>query len=435
VLVTLGRVVQTERPIFRLGEARTLSAEATLDIPIDQAKLDTDLATCIDAPYLCVDRATMIAQMRTQSCTEVGESAEACDLALHAPVESEVAAAYARAGLAPSFAAEDRAYFATPVDLVSVRQGRADLRQPDGIADPHPLLGASANVPWYAPIVLMQRHALDAASAAREKAAGIPDVLLIGSVALDASGGRPLKTAFADTVPFAVPAIAAVDLDPSRTDCRVPYVPPGNVKNAYQTVFTHCGELPTGVYAANVIAGVAGGARIDDPDSEVGFSYRGGQDSGQSWSLPNELADPVQVGADVVLGAQGSSGLFVVHDPNPDATGDCTRAVDPMDKLLDPNAMATPIKFRTLCGDGEPTLYEAGPGVDSAGCLPDACCDGIRHLCGLPLCPVCDADGCPGLANNGLHVRLGPSAVTVPEAGGVAVPDCVPFAMPAQCCE
>jgi hypothetical protein len=433
VLVTLGRVVRTERPAFRLGETRSLSSESRLEIPVDAQKLQDELALCLKTPYACVDRAQLLGDMRDASCASAGQSGADCDLSLHALAEDEVATSFARAGLSPSFAPEDRAFFATPVDMKTVRSGAVDLPVPDGLADPHPLLGASANVPWYGPIVLMQRQALDADTLKRERAAAIPDVVLIGSVLLDETGAEPIASAFADTVPFAVPAIAAVVLDPSRSDCRVPYVPPGNVTNAYETVFTQCSELPTGVYAVNVFAGVAGGARSDDARSEVGFVYTGGQDSGQSWSLPNELADPVQVGDDAVLPHQGSRGLFVVHDPHPDATGDCEKASDPAAELLGSNALVE-VEYRGLCTDDEPALYEAGPGVDAAGCLPAGCCDAVRHLCGVPLCPLCDEASCPELAAAGLAVRRGPSAVQVPRDGGPAVPDCVPFAMPTACC-
>jgi hypothetical protein len=432
VLVSLGRVVRTERPAFRLGKTRSLSSESKLEVPVDPEKLRTELATCLTTPYECVDRARLLGLMREAACAAADPSAD-CDLSIHALAEDEVAETYARAGLAPSFEPEDRAFFARAVDMKTVRAGRPDLPIPDGLADPHPLLGASANVPWYGPIVLMQRRALDEATQKLERAAAVPEVLMIGSVLLDDTGAAPVQSAFADSVPIAVPAIAAVALDPARPACRVPYVPPGNVTNSYETVFTHCSELPTGVFAVNVFSGVAGGEREDDAQSELGFVYRGGQDSGQSWSLPNELADPEQVGNDVVLADQGRAGLFVVHDPNPDETGDCTQATDPS-AVLGGGGLVD-VEYRGLCGDDEPALFEAGPGVDAAGCLPADCCDAVRHLCGVPLCPFCDEATCPELAEAGLAVRRGPSAVQVPKDGGPAVPDCVPFAMPRVCCE
>jgi hypothetical protein len=53
--------------------------------------------------------------------------------------------------------------------------------------------------------------------------------------------------------------------------------------------------------------------------------------------------------------------------------------------------------------------------------IPEPCCDGVRHLCGLPLCPTREVDG--------QTVRASPGSVNA-----MGIPDCVPFPMPESCC-
>ncbi|HEX6241413.1 MAG TPA: hypothetical protein VFZ61_10985, partial [Polyangiales bacterium] len=142
-----------------------------------------------------------------------------------------------------------------------------------------------------------------------------------------------------------------------------------------------------------------------------------------------------QVGASNVLPAQGRSGLFVVFDPNPDATGDCSTARDP-----DNGLMPRPVEYNTLCQSDEDPWVEnpegsIGEGVDGTGCLPSRCCEGIKHLCGLPLCPLCNDKDCPDLnLGDDRPIRQGPVSVRTDENDKV-IPNCVPFEMPSLCCD
>jgi hypothetical protein len=432
VIVSLAAVVHTDQPKFKLSAERALASNAVLTIPVDKTKPSTEPATCLRTPTACIDRRILLENARANTCGK--PITEDCGLALEALTESEAANALAAAGLEPSFAAERTAFYTAPVDFVTVRKDAPDLPVPDGIADPHPVLGASGGVGWFEPVVLMQRVPLGAEQALLEARAGIPEVLLAGSVMLDSTGDAPARSVYTGRMPVAVPPIAVVNLDPSRNDCRIPYVPPGNVRTAYEARVTHCGELPTGLYGVNVFAGVAGGEPRQDASSDLGSSYKGGRSSGQAWTVPNELGDAAQIET-TPLGSQGGAGLFVVHDPDPATTGDCSVAADPIATLLDPNAGPVPVTLRGKCTEDPAPLNEVGLGVDQAGCLPAACCEAVAHLCGVPLCPPCDQDTCPALVAQGLSVRTGPRAVRPGVAAGKGRPDCVPFELPSQCCK
>ena len=77
-------------------------------------------------------------------------------------------------------------------------------------------------------------------------------------------------------------------------------------------------------------------------------------------------------------------------------------------------------------------LYGTPRGIDGNECLLQACCDNVKHLCGVPLCEIRKDPAVRGLA-----VRKSPSKVE-PRAGAdgveVQVPDCVPFEIPSVCC-
>jgi hypothetical protein len=80
-------------------------------------------------------------------------------------------------------------------------------------------------------------------------------------------------------------------------------------------------------------------------------------------------------------------------------------------------------------------MGSTGEGVDGTGCLPTHCCDGVQHLCGIPLCPLCDETSCPGLDFVGDRaIRQGPSEVKQRESDGKMIPNCIPFEMPSLCC-
>ncbi|MDB4989666.1 MAG: hypothetical protein JWN04_4844, partial [Myxococcaceae bacterium] len=173
----------------------------------------------------------------------------------------------------------------------------------------------------------------------------------------------------------------------------------------------NCDELPTGHYAVNVLDGIAGGvpgssarypAASDSP-----LSVAGGGDSGQSWSVPNELGDAAQVGAANVIASQGAAGTFVVHDPTPD------------------KAACTAGKLQGLCA-GRTEILENAAGVDSTLCLERTCCDYVSHLCGLPVCDkVATADG---------NIAASPTKIVGTGTNGAPIPECVPYELPWQCC-
>jgi len=251
----------------------------------------------------------------------------------------------------------------------------------------------------------------DAASAAIEASARIPPVLLVGSILLG-EDRAPLLSSYRETgVPVAVPPVAAVELIPGHAECRVPYFAPGTPALVTDGRVAHCAELPTGHYAVNVFAGVAGG----EPSLNLGapstgenvIDFEGALDSGQSWSVPNELGDPAQVGASSALANQGLAGSFVIHDPTPDNTACATSTT------------------QGLCTSGS-VIVENAAGVDSAACLLPDCCTYVAHLCGLTTCAkTATAEG---------NIAAGPTRIVGTATNGAAIPDCVPFELPWQCC-
>ena len=263
---------------------------------------------------------------------------------------------------------------------------------------------------------------------------------LIGSVLMDDVSG-PVKRMSVGALDIAVPNVAAVELDPLDEACRVPYLAAGNLTRAFESRLTYCSELPTGIYGVSALQGVAGGERVEesDPDvSDTGYVINGGRLSGQAWTLPNDLASSLQVGEDHTLESQGTGRLFVVYDPKPDQTGDCTEAPDPDDP--DVPLRPRPVKYRGICEDGEDPVIEnpegaIGAGIDGQGCLPSYCCEGIKHLCGVELCELCDEDTCPDLNLGGRSIRQGPTSVVGTADNGKSIPNCVPYEMPSICCE
>ena len=281
--------------------------------------------------------------------------------------------------------------------------------------------------------------------------------------------------------------MGVVDLDPllitdaSRLGfCRIPYIPMGDddelgplpgkrtTTRSYEARLTDCQDVPTGVYGVNVFAGVAGGTlrkATAGEESENGLVPTGNYIfSGQSWSIPNELGNDAQVNSDGqhasdVIPSQGWDKLFIVHDPNPDPTDECTK-----NETYDPDMgfAKRKIKLRQVCKAGENPLIEdpgykpdgAGGGSDAPGCLPDDCCDAVSHLCGVPLCPVINLARTEGLheAESGepvWKVRGSPTSSTKVEVketvtiNGQSVtrtetrekPNCIPFPLPSQCCK
>jgi hypothetical protein len=220
----------------------------------------------------------------------------------------------------------------------------------------------------------------------------------------------PTKRSYVNGAPIAVAPVGAVELKANDAACRVPYFPPGTSTLVMNNRVAHCGELPTGHYAVNVLGGVAGGAvtAADSSVSESGNIVTGGRYSGQSWTVPNELANPVQVGAANVLAHQGVQGTFEVRDPTPNISAECTVGT----------------LFPRCEGDvaGVQQSTTGIPNVDSATCLPKYCCDEIAHLWGVPVCPFDEATGMYAASS---AVVMGPN--------GKPVPTCLPFPLPAVC--
>lgn len=263
----------------------------------------------------------------------------------------------------------------------------------DGAPDDHPILG-SAGIPWTTPIFLLERG-----RTAAEVAAGVPRVLLIGST-------RPSQTAFkqvfSPSIDMLIPPVAVVDLNPAYRSCRIPYVPPGNLASMYEGLPAECQEVPSGWYAMSVLQGVAGGTVTDGAEaafSDTGYLLEGGSFSGQAWSIPNELGPPdpifgpvsvAQLDAGFLRPSQGER--FRVFDGKPvdGVRHDCESALDASTGTMRP-VSPTPV--------------------------PDRCCEPVRHLCGLPLCAA--------------GAQSGVREVTTSRDGALT---CVPFEMPASCC-
>jgi hypothetical protein len=388
ITVVLGDVVRSERPMFELNADRTLSAAQVFFPALG--------FTGIDGP-------ASLRQFRAATCGT--NTADDCGLSLQ-PLSANLTPALNADGVQVELADPvASAIYTAPVDietvvLQSATNSGLDVQTPDGKVDPHPTLGAGLGVPWYAPIVLMQRLP-DPAAAAIEAQARIPRVLLVGSPLLK-DDLTPVESSYVGKpVPIAIPPVAAVELIPGHAECRVPYFAPGTPALVTDGRLANCAELPTGHYAVNVLAGVAGGTQSGTPASFSGARY-----SGQSWTVPNELGDPSQVSS--LIEGQGLADTFVVQDPTADAQ---------------PCASS---KLSGICTDGL-EIVENTVGTDSVACLRRECCDYVSHLCGLPSCDKV-------AAASGASIAASPTAITGTAASGAGIPNCVPFELPWQCC-
>ncbi len=312
-------------------------------------------------------------------------------LELIAATDEDYARAFAIPGLDFDFSPLVYAWNVRTIDIVGGADGEIDL---------HPILSTpSAPVPWYTPLYTLERRRTP-----EEVAAGIPTATLIGSIRPTQLGVAGEKEVFAPSIDMLVPPIAVVDLDPALGICQVAYVPPNNIAPLYEGNPSDCQELPTGAYSHTVLNGIANGIPAPAPPevSDTGFTISGGSFTTQAWRIPNELGPPDRVANPLALDQldpadqieeQGPGAMLTVFDSNPDngvrnATS-CLASIDPALSLTEPRLIVyTPV--------------------------PGACCDNVRQLCDLPLCDV--ADG----------VR-----VTRSSDGTL---DCVPFEMPASCC-
>jgi hypothetical protein len=411
VIVALGNNVWTERPAF---EASPSNRYLKSDLPISVSR-DNPAQTLIN--------------IWEDSCET---NTRGCGFSLLQLEEDAVRASFAAGDVEIDFDPEKYAWISAPVDIVTVRQDAPDENRPDGVPDPHPVLGANAGVPYMTPIVIMTRAAPTTDQATIETAARIPNVRLIGSVLLDDTGTLLAHRVQLGELPVAVPPAAVVELDLSDTECRVPYLASGNFAQAWESRFAICHELPTGIYGISAIQGAGGGEKVSEPDtdiSESGVVFNGSILPGQAWTLPNDLALEAQVGAGKTLPSQGRNQLFMVFDPNFEQTGDCATAID-ADTLT-----RRDVVYRGICADGADHRVENPEGLDGQACLPAHCCENVRHLCGLPLCPPCDDDTCPGVDVGGRYVLSGPTFIERTTDDGKRVPNCLPFELPALCCK
>jgi hypothetical protein len=447
VAVTLGAVVQTERPLFQISpETLALSSEATIPPTSDALAREEGLF--------------QLTRMRVS----LVDGPDATDARGNTYGDALTAA-----GLG--------------FDFRAVRHGMPILNldaDSNGVADLHPILGSSG-VPWYTPAPLLRR-----AKSPVEARAGIPDVLLIGSIRPTVPIGArqgfvPRSTlSSADVI---VPPVAVVITNPALpATCRVPFIPPGNVAELYEGGPVDCQELPTGNYDVNLLSGAAGGRVVDvfaecmadcvaggTPEatcapgcrteaslrSDTGYVYDRASFSSQVWSIPNELGCPDTAyrptavnqldlprsdgtlpsceESGLLLVDQGRAGAFAVVDPNGDNAPDPTSTADGHGVAACQTALRT---TGPMAGMPGPVTYTAPS---------DACCAPIRPLCGLPLCPLRDAstEGYPeasrSLGSAGGSMRRTREMRVEGEdyrvrADGSIEPLCVPFLMPVGCC-
>jgi hypothetical protein len=410
VIVALGNYVWTERPAFEASpNNRYLASDERIG----------------------VSRGNPADTVLTAFESTCETNADDCGFTLLQLQEDSVRETFAAGDVEVDFDPEKYAWVSAPVDILTIRSGEPDLARPDGVPDPHPVLGSTAGVPYFTPIVIMTRTAPTADQATIETAARIPNVRLVGSTLLNDAGTGPAQRVKLGELPVGVPAAAVVELDLLDNACRVPYIAPGNFAQAWESRFAICHELPTGIFGISVIQGAGGGEKVPESDStisESGVVFDGSVLPGQAWTLPNDLALENQVGAGKTLASQGRNQLFVVYDPQPEVTGDCETALDADDLTR------VTVEYRGVCTEGEDQLVENPEGIDGQACLPQHCCDNIKHLCGVQLCPPCDDTTCPGVDLGGRHVLSGPTSIVRTTDDGWRVPNCIPFEMPAICC-
>jgi hypothetical protein len=388
VSITLGAPINTVPPVFYLHpETSPLSTEAIFPVSADPAQDEADLYN--------------LAQMRLSLYERNG-----------GPLQS----ALDETGL--SYAFENEAAYAWYV--------RPDVdTNLDGIADLHPILGSTLGIAWHTPVMYMQRARSEVEIAAR-----IPEVTLLPSP-------RPLhlalgKQVFYPDIEMTIPPAAVVKLSSASPACQVPYFAPGNLAPIYESRTSECQELPSGIYGISVLHGVAGASveaplpPLDDSISETGMNLSGGQYSSQTWTIPNELGDYLQVCPEDASGEpslceevapeQGIAGAYLVYDPSPndeaigrsDERTGCTQAFDPNSNSI------RAIQYTDYTEFGE-----------QAEALRNLCCSAVSHLCDVPLCPSTSLT----LPSGEAFIRSTPTEIS--ETG---IPNCVPFHMPEFCC-
>lgn len=411
VAVTLGARIDTERPMFTVEDTtHALQSSAVIPANPDAIMLEQEL---FDLSAL---RVTLVSGVDQLDFDADGGM-------------RPWSGALSQAGIQYDFNPLVHGMPVQPVDADS-----------NGFGDPHPILGSNG-VAWYTPIVLLQR-----ARNAAETAAGIPDVLLIGSVRPTVIGGVAQGFVAREELSSAeiiVPPVAVAVLNPAEpTLCRVPYIPPGNIADIYEAQRSECQVLPSGNYDVNVLAGVAGSRVVDvyqecmttcvgaggvEADcntscqleatlrSDSGVVFEGGQYSSQAWSVPNELGcpdldyHPANINQLDPVDSMGHIPQCAPHDVPPSGSvllpSQSRRGgfavVDAAD--FDTHAPSADAQTGDLSeGRGvsacQMGLHASGPLAGMTGPIdrsmqtdvPAQCCEPIMHLCGLPLCPLRD---------------------------------------------
>ena len=375
ITVTLAAPVITERPMFELGpETQAMDSGTTLTI------MDTENPS---AP-----------QLDPQKYEEgLWQQNQMSIIALD-PSDAAYGAALEAAGI--QVGNDPYSWMLETVDFYGGTDGAADYFP---IFATHPILGdegsilsfMDGNYLWKTPLIFFTR-----ARRPEEIQGNLPSVTLIGTVKQVLAPEVPVL----NSIEIIVPPVALVNLDPTDPACTIPYFAPGNSATAYEGRPSECQELPTGEYDIAVFHGFAA-TLVDGVPSYV-FT-------GQAWVIPNELGptdtmylDPTtgQLPESLQLISQGPNGRFRVVE-NTSSNGVRNQCDEAMDFLA------------------------AEPGMRPVNYLPVPanCCAAVSHLCDIPLCET-DAAQAGG--------RIRKSNSTDPVTG---LPQCVPFFMPASCCE
>lgn len=469
IAVTLGAVVNTERPLFEVIDDEdnhdAMDSAATLPGGTD--------------PVVRENALWDLTRMRFRGI--VG------------PMQTEPSEAWTRAltaaGIDTSlfrFGEPQYGFYVKPVDANN-----------DGMGDPHPILG-TAGIGYFTPIIVLRR-----ARNAIEQRLGLPDVSFVATIRPTVQRGLPYLIPREQMYEFdvVVPPVAVMFTNPDLPQiCRMPILPPGNTVETYERIWVDCQDLPTGNYDVNVLAGVAGGRATqehprcmeaclaDGSDmatcmgqcdfttplvTESGWTIQGGNFSSQAWSIPNELGCPDLLyrptalnqldppGADGTLPACDARGVppegsVLLERQGRAATWAVVDVGTPFD--VDPASAATTpghgiaacmMAMSAVSGMVEPVQYMDPPS-------PDCCPPRLDPFCGLPLCPLRDASTevpAEPLANLASAYAY-PEAVVPARDGtrltreirvpgvdyvvnddGTIRPLCTPFLMPVACCQ
>lgn len=441
--VTLAAPVLTDPPIFRVHDG-AISAEA---------KLTFAAATTTTYP-----RISLSLYERTSVAGDPRSRLDSTANALN------------RGGFADYTNPLTYAWYVGPVDVDS--SGDADCPLGGGDLDCHPL-EAAFGYEWNSPVTLMQR-----VRTSIEVAANIPSVALIPN----AGGEMTNPKVQYPEVPLRMFPFAAVLTSPTHAECRAVYFVSGapdiiissSAAQLPQGTVVECNELPNGPYSVNVLGGIvatpathvcpnpmdpACPASIPASESETGFLVTGGQFGAQVWSVPNDFGDYHQVGDTVASGVTRPDGRVCLSAAESDTPGDdlCVpeQSTSGAVYIHDPDmANAYGRRDPAAAGAGVCTAYDSffasadgawadDPSIETD--FNDLCCRPIMHLCNVPLCPYVAGGVTPTWADTpaeqNLNVRGSPTSITghvnVTVEGvttRVAIPNCIPFPMPSQCC-